>query len=148
MALAPTVWGLAATGAALASLAFARGRRLLMATDVLFGFCWAIPMRHSVFFQFHTYETLIYVWLALALFSAALLGVRRLLGERAAIAAAALAALIFALSVHSRIRRTRRALRRIRPVSERRYAVLPKSALRRGCRSRALLPKRPPGRCR
>ena len=97
----------------MASLAFARGRRLLMATAVLFGFCWAIPMRHSVFFQFHTYETLIYVWLALALalFSAALLGVRRLLGERAAIAAAALAALIFALSVHSRIRRTRRALR-------------------------------------
>ena len=99
VALAPTVWGLAATCAALASLAFARGRRLLMATAVLFGFCWAIPMRHSVFYQFHTHETLIYVWLALALFSAALLGVRRLLGERAAIAAAALAALIFALSV-------------------------------------------------
>ena len=70
-----------------------------MATAVLFGFCWAFPMRHSVFYQFHTHETLIYVWLALALFAAALLGVRRLLGERAAIAAAALAALIFALSV-------------------------------------------------
>ena len=99
VALAPAVWGLAAAVAALAALAFARRCRLLMATAILFGFCWAFPMRHSAFNQSHTHETLIYVWLALALFAAALLGVRRLLGERAAIAAAALAALIFALSV-------------------------------------------------
>jgi len=101
--LAPTVWGLAATGAALGALAFARRRRLLMATAVLFGFCWALLARHNAFDQGHTHEAVHFVWLALALFALALAGGRRLLGKRlgdgAAIAAAAIAALIFALSV-------------------------------------------------
>jgi len=98
--LAPvTWWGLAATGAALAALALARRRRLLMSTAILFGFCWAIPMRHNVFEPSHAHEAVHYVWLALALYAAALLGARRLLGERAAIVASALAAPIFALSV-------------------------------------------------
>ena len=98
--LAPTVWGLATTGAALASLALARRQsRLLMATAILFGFCWAIPMRQYTAAQIENSEAFFYVWLALALFSAALLGVRRLLGERPTIAAAAIAAPIFALSV-------------------------------------------------
>ena len=101
--LAPTVWGLAAAGAALASLALARGRRLLMATAILFGFCWAAIARPNVFEQGHTYEAVHYVWLALALFALALMGARRLLGGRlgggVAIAAAATAAPIFALSV-------------------------------------------------
>ena len=98
--VAPTVWGLATTGAALASLALARRQsRLLMATAILFGFCWAIPMRQYTAEQIENSEAIFYVWLALALFSAALLGVRRLLGERPTIAAAAIAAPIFALSV-------------------------------------------------
>ena len=52
------------------------------------------------------------------------------------------------LPSHIIIRRTRRALRRIRPVPEPRprNAVLPKSALRRGRCARTLLPKRPPRR--
>ena len=102
--LAPTVWGLAAAGAALAALALARGQsRLPMATAVLFGFCWAAIARPNVFEQGHTYEAVHYVWLALALFALALTGARRLLGARigggVAIAAAAIAAPIFALSV-------------------------------------------------
>ena len=100
VALAPAVWGLAATGAALGALAFARRRRrLLMASAVLFGFCWAIPMRYNTFPALHTFEGVHYLWLALALFALALVGARRLLGGRAAIAAAAIAAPIFALSV-------------------------------------------------
>ena len=67
VALAPAVWGLAATVAALAALAFARRQsRLPMATAILFGFCWAIPMRYNTFSQSHTHEAVHYVWLALA----------------------------------------------------------------------------------
>ena len=75
----------------------------LGATAILFGFCWAIPMRYNTFSQSHTHEAVHYVWLALALFALTLIGARRLLGARlgvgAAIAAAAIAAPVFALSV-------------------------------------------------
>ena len=103
VALAPTVFGAAAALAALGAVAFARRRRLLTATAVLFGFCWAIPMRGQSYDPNHPFEALPYIWLALALFAAALIGARRLLGERggdvAAIAAAAIAPPIFAMSV-------------------------------------------------
>ena len=94
-------WGVAATCAAMGALAFARRRqtRVLLATAALFGFCWSIPMRHTTFYLGHFYEALPYLWLALALFAAALIGARRLLRNAAAIAAAAIAAAIFALSV-------------------------------------------------
>jgi len=101
--LAPTVLGAAAAVAALALLAFARRYRILWATAALFGFCWAIPMRHHTFPTYHNHETLIYAWLALALFAMALIGARRLLGarggERLAIGLGAAAALVFAMSV-------------------------------------------------
>ena len=98
-ALAPAVWGAAAACAALAALALARGRRLPMASAILFGFCWAFLARYNTYSQNHAYEAVHFVWLALALFGLALVGARRLLGGRAAIAAAAIAAPIFALSV-------------------------------------------------
>ena len=101
--LVPTVLGAAATVAALALTAFARRYRILWATAALFGFCWAIPMRHHTFTPFHNHETVIYLWLALALFALALAGARRLLGERGgerlAIGVGAAAALVFATSV-------------------------------------------------
>ena len=101
--IVPSVLGLAAAGAALAAAALARGRRFLLITAVLFGFCWAIPMRHQTFPPDHFFEGLPYVWLALALFAAALIGARRRLGERvgerAALGIGAAAALVFALSV-------------------------------------------------
>ena len=100
--LAPAVLGAAATVAALAALAFVRKYRILAATAVLFGFCWAIPMRYNTYNFNHVFEGLPYMALALALFTLALVGARRLLGTRlgdgAAIAAAAIAAPIFALS--------------------------------------------------
>ena len=101
--LAPAVLGAAATCAALALLALARRWRVPLAAVVLLGFCWAIPMRHNTFAWYHPYEGLHYVWLALGLFALALIGARRLPGARLgggmSLAAAALAAPIFALSV-------------------------------------------------
>ena len=101
--LAPTVLGIAAACAALALLALARRYRILWATAVLFGFCWAIPMRYNTFTPYHNHEALVFVWLALGLFALALIGARRLLGgrvgERVALGIGAAAALAFALSV-------------------------------------------------
>ena len=60
-------------------------------------------MRHYTFWANHVYESLPYIFLTLALFTSALLGARRLLGERIggriAFAVCAAAALAFALSV-------------------------------------------------
>ena len=99
--LAPALLGLAATCAALALTAFARRNRALLATAVLFGFCWAIPMRHTTFAPYHTYEALPYLWLALALFALALIAARRWMADarRVGFALAAIAAPLFAVSV-------------------------------------------------
>ena len=103
VALAPAVLGAAAAVLALGGLAFARGCRIPMASAVLFGFCWALLARHNAYAPYHNYEAVHYIWTALALFALALLGARRLLGARigggGAIAASALAAALFALSV-------------------------------------------------
>ena len=101
--LAPAVLGAAAAVLALAGLALARGCRVPMASAVLFGFCWALLARHNAYAPYHNYEAIHYIWTALALFTLALTGARRLLGARigvgVAIAASALAAALFALSV-------------------------------------------------
>ena len=101
--LAPTILGAAATAAALAGLAFARSCRLLAATATLFGFCWAIPLRHNTYNPNYLYEGLPYMALALALFTLALVGARQRLGvrlgERVSIALCAAAAGVFAMSV-------------------------------------------------
>ena len=96
---APAVLGAAAACAALAAAAFARRCRIPLASAVLFGFCWAIPMRHNTFEPSHIHESLPFVPMALALFALALIGARRLLGERAILAVGAAAACVFALSV-------------------------------------------------
>ena len=99
--LAPTLWGVAATCAALALLAFARRHAALWTTAVLFAFCWAIPMRHTTFAPYHTFEGIPYIWLALGLFALALVVARRRMpNARLAIGfAIAAAAPIFAMSV-------------------------------------------------
>ena len=60
-------------------------------------------MRHNAYVPNHFHESLSFVLLALALYAAALIGARRLLGERVgerlALAGCAAAALVFALSV-------------------------------------------------
>ena len=102
--LAWALWGVAATCAALGLLAFARRYAALWATAVLFAFCWAIPMRHTTFAPYHTFEGIPYIWLALGLFALALAAARRRmpnarLAAGFAIAAAIAAAPIFAASV-------------------------------------------------
>ena len=101
--LAQAGLGAAATVAALAALRLARGRRILLASAALFGFCWAYPVRFHTFERYHFFEGIHYIWLALALFALALMGARRLLGarggERLALGIGAAAALVFALSV-------------------------------------------------
>ena len=100
---APTILGAAATVAALVGLALARRYRILTATAILFGFCWAIPLRHNTYNPNYLYEGLPYMGLALALFALALVGARRRLGarigERVCIGLSAAAACVFALSV-------------------------------------------------
>ena len=104
--LAPMVLGAAAALAALGGLALARGRRIPLiplAAAVSFGFCWAIVARNNTYAPYHNFEGIPYIWLALILFALALIGARRLLGARVgggiALAAATLAAALFALSV-------------------------------------------------
>ena len=99
-----SAWGIAATCAALAALAlFPRRFRVPIAALALMGLFWALLLRHSALVFYHHLEGLFHVGLPLTLFCAALIGARRLLGARlggmVAIAAAALAAPVFALSV-------------------------------------------------
>ncbi len=70
--------------------------RLLLATLVLSGFCWSLPMRYNV--AFHDYESLFHLGIPLVLFSLVLLGVRRLAGGRAIIGLAIAALLVFVSS--------------------------------------------------
>ena len=87
--------GLAACAACAVGLAFARHKHLF-ATIVLAGFFWTIPMRNSA--AFHQFESIFYTGIPLFLFALALLGARRLFGERLVGALAAVAAALFAVS--------------------------------------------------
>ncbi len=71
---------------------------LLLATLVLSGFCWSLPMRYNV--AFHDYESLFHLGIPLVLFSLVLLGVRRLAGGRAIIGLAIAALLVFVSSAY------------------------------------------------
>ena len=87
--------GIAACAACVVGLIYTRHKHLF-ATIVLAGFFWAIPMRHNT--AFHEFETLNYTGIPLFLFALALLGARRLFGERPVGALAVGAAALFAVS--------------------------------------------------
>ena len=98
----PNIWGwkgvvlgMTVTCAALIGLLFVR-HKILWASLVLLGFCWALPMRHSA--AFHDFETVFYIGLPLFLFSQMLLFVRRWLGDRVAMVLPVAAVAIFVLS--------------------------------------------------
>ena len=99
----PNPW-FAAPGAAVLAACLAGLRRLphraLFATLLLAGWCWAVAFRGSA--ALHEFEAMFHLGHPLALWSLALLGLRRLLGrERAAFALPAVAAAsiaVFALS--------------------------------------------------
>ena len=89
------ILGLAATALALGGLALAR-HKMLWATLIFSGFCWAILVRHSV--AYHYFEAVIYTGIPLAALSLLLVYLSRPGGRRFILALAALALLIFGLS--------------------------------------------------
>ena len=72
-----TFLGVAAYGACIVGLAFAR-HKILLATLSSFGFFWAAPMRHNV--AFHDFESWYYGGIPLALFSLILMYVHKRAG--------------------------------------------------------------------
>ena len=56
------------------------GHGILLATLALFGFCWSLPMRHTV--VFHDYESVYHIGMPLVLFSLVLSYLRHLFGNR------------------------------------------------------------------
>ena len=89
------VLGVAACAVCLIGLIYTRHKHLF-ATLVLAGFFWAIPMRRHT--AFHDFETIFYTGIPLFVFALALLGARRLLGDRAVGGLAVGAAALFAVS--------------------------------------------------
>ena len=78
-------------------LVFARVRhKMLLATMAISGFCWAFPLRHSVFY--HDWEAIFYVGVPLVFFALIMLYLRKLLSQRVIVVVAAAALLLFILS--------------------------------------------------
>ena len=90
--------GIAASGASLIGLLFARRHKILPASLALSGFCWALPMRHNAALPWHSYEAVFYIGVALTLFSLILLYLIRLSNERVVAALSVAALLIFVIS--------------------------------------------------
>ena len=89
--------GVFATCVCLIGLAFAR-QKALLATLALSGFFWTIPMRQQTYF--HNYEAIAYTGVPLVLFALALLGTRRLGGERVIALLAAFTLMAFVFSAY------------------------------------------------
>ena len=93
---------LLAVGAGAAVVRLARPlcprHRMLLATLVLSGFCWALPMRHSVARPNHDHETLFYVGIPLVFYSLLLLYVHRRWGRGPVVGLAFAALLVFVVS--------------------------------------------------
>ena len=90
--------GVLAVGGGLVGAALARRHWATWAALALFGFFWAVPMRVNAACPCRDFEAVFYVGVPLALFGLALMGARRLWGERAAVAAALVAVVVFAIS--------------------------------------------------
>ena len=90
--------GVLAVGGALAGAALARRHWATWAALALFGFFWAVPLRVNTASVSRDFEAVFYVGVPLALFGLALMGARRLWGERAVILAAIAAVAVFAVS--------------------------------------------------
>ena len=88
-------WGGLAFGVCLLGLAFTR-HKSLWAVLALFGFCWSLPMRHSV--AFHEHETLFYIGIPLTLFSLLLQRARWIANNRLAPGMALVAGAAFVFS--------------------------------------------------
>ena len=89
------VIGALAAGVAVIGLLFVR-HKMLMATLVGAGFCWALPMRHNTFY--HDFESVFYIGVPLVLFSVGLLCLRRRFSGHLIVGLSAVALLVFILS--------------------------------------------------
>ena len=88
-------WGGIAFYACLLGLAFTR-HKSLWAVLTLSGFCWSLPMRHSV--AFHEHEILFYIGIPLTLFSLLLLRARWIANNRLVLGMALVAGAAFVFS--------------------------------------------------
>ena len=88
-------WGVIAFCACLSGLAFTR-HKSLWAVLALSGFCWALPMRHTV--AFHEHEILFYIGIPLTLFSLLLLRARWIANNRLVLGLALVAGAAFVVS--------------------------------------------------
>ena len=88
-------WGAVAFCVCLLGLAFT-GHKSLWAALALFGFCWTLPMRHSV--AFHENETLFYIGIPLTMFSLLLQQERWFANNRLALGLALVAGAAFVFS--------------------------------------------------
>jgi len=91
-------FGVLAVGAALAGAALARRHWATWAALALFGFFWALLARVNTACPCRDFDAVFYVGVPLALFGLALMGARRLWGERPTVAAALVAVAVFAIS--------------------------------------------------
>jgi len=92
------ILGIAVSVASLIGLLLVRRHTILLATLTLGGFCWALPMRHSVAAPNHNFEAVFYIGVTLTLFLLVSLLLRKLSGERLAAALSVAALLIFVFS--------------------------------------------------
>ena len=91
------ILGIAVSVASLIGLLFVRRHTILLSTLTLSGFCWALPMRHTTAYPFHSFEAVFYIGVTLTLFSLALICLRKFSREWlvAALSAAALPIFVF-----------------------------------------------------
>ncbi len=87
--------GIWVSGVVFGGLFFVR-HKILLATLVLSGVCWALLMRHTT--AFHDFESVFYIGIPLLFFVLVLLYVRKLSGDRLLPSLAVMAALFFAFS--------------------------------------------------
>lgn len=90
--------GVLAAGASMLGLLFARGRRILLATLSLAGFCWALPLRHNTVYFGHQFEAIYYVGIPLTIVTLLLLAANGDRCRRLFPVAALAALLLFTLS--------------------------------------------------
>ena len=92
------ILGIAASSASLIALLFIRRHRIPLAALTLSGFCWALPMRHSVAVHGTNFEAVFYIGVPLTLFTLGLICLRRLSGDRLIVALSGVGLLIFVAS--------------------------------------------------
>ena len=85
--------GLGAFLVCLIGLCFIPHSKMLVASVILAGFAWSVPMRN--FAAFHEFQILFHIGLSLTLFTLGMLCIRRIVDERLIVGAAGIAVLVF-----------------------------------------------------